>query len=75
MTKEAKRMIERKLVERVHKCYTKVYTTMPVSMKYRGAFNKVKDLCSDKSLVYEGEFGSIGTIDDAKREYLKRCKS
>lgn len=72
-TKEAKRMIERKLVERVDRAYTKVYTTRPVSMKYRGAFNKVgKD---DKSLIYDCEFGSIASINDAKREYMKRIKS
>lgn len=73
-TKEAKRMMERKLVDRVHRGYTKVYTTRPVSMKYRGAFNKVKELSDGRSLVYDCEFGSMGTIEDAKREYMKRTK-
>ncbi len=73
-TTEAKRKIERKLIERVDNGYTKVYTTMPVSMKYRGAFKKVKT-DTKKSLTYEFKFGSMGTIEDAVREYNKRRKS
>lgn len=73
-TKEAQRMIERKLVEKVHNGYTKVYTTQPVSMKYRGAFKKVKT-DSKKSLTYEFNFGEINSIKDAVAEYSKRRKS
>ena len=67
-------MIERKMIERVNNCYTRVYTTRPVSMKYRGAFNKVKEIESERFLTYDFEFGSGGTIKDAINEYMKRIK-
>lgn len=70
---EMKRMVERKAVQSIIKGYTLVYTTQPVSMKYRGAFKKVDNI-QPRSLKYEFEFGSIGTLEDAKREYLKRTK-
>ncbi len=69
-SREAKKMIERKLVNRVSRCYTKVYTTMPVSMKYRGAFKKVGG--DGKVLVYDFAFGSIRHLSEAKQEYFKR---
>jgi hypothetical protein len=69
-----KRAIERKAVNVVEKGYTLVYTTRPVSMKYRGAFKKVKT-DSHKSLKYEFELGSMGTMKDAIREYIKRSKN
>ena len=72
-TKEMKKLVERKGVQAMNRGYTLVYTTMPVSMKYRGAFKKVKN-DSIRSLKYEFEFGSIGTIKDAIKEYLKRTK-
>ena len=72
-TVEMKKLVERKGVQAMNKAYTLVYTTQPVSMKYRGAFKKVKN-DSPRSLKYEFEFGSIGTIKDAIKEYLKRTK-
>jgi len=72
-TREVKKILERKIVEEVDNCYTKVYTTMPVSMKYRGAFNKVKT-DSPKSLQYDFKFGEIESIGHAVREYNKRRK-
>lgn len=73
-TKEVKKLVERKLVEKVNNGYTKVYTARPVSMKYRGAFKKVK-LHNKKYLVYEFTFGDIESIKDAVMEYIKRRKS
>jgi len=69
-SREVKKMIERKLVNRVSKGYTKVYTTMPVSMKYRGAFKKVGG--DGKVLVYDFAFGSVRHLSEAKQEYFKR---
>ena len=40
-TSEMKRALERKAVSVIDRGYTLVYTTKPVSMKYRGAFKKV----------------------------------
>ena len=71
-SKEVKRALERKLNNRIVNCYTKVYTNMPVSMKYRGAFQKVGR--QDKCLVYGFDFGSMESLDQAKQEYLKKQK-
>lgn len=72
-TQEVKKMLERKIVRRLENCYTKIYTTMPVSMKYRGAFKK-SDVDGDRCLVYDFDFGSGGSIVDAKNEFLRRFK-
>lgn len=69
---EFKTMLERKLVERIETGYTKVYTTQPVSMKYRGAFKKVGR--DEKSLTYSFEFGSMASITAAKQEYIRRTR-
>lgn len=71
MTKELKNLIEEKLIERVKKGYTKIYTTMPVSMKYRGDFKKVDEMKNYKSLVYDFEFGQEESIQSAIKRYLK----
>lgn len=66
-----KKYVSRKLQRTAEKMYTKVYTTRPVSMKYRGPFKKVNIDGMDKGLVYETEFGSSGTPEDIIREYQK----
>lgn len=72
-SKDVKKLVERKIHERLSFGYTKVYTTRPVSMKYRGAFKKVKK-DDPKSLCYEFEFGSVESIQHAINEYIKRIK-
>lgn len=69
-SKDVKRVLERKFNQRMYNCYTKVYTTMKASMKYRGAFKK-KKTDSKNSLTYEFDFGSIESIEAAKIEYIK----
>ena len=66
-----KRYVSRKLQRTAEKMYTKVYTTRPVSMKYRGPFKKVTIEGMDKGLVYEAEFGASGSFADIIREYQK----
>jgi hypothetical protein len=73
MSKEFKKILDRKLVQNFQNGYTLVYTTMSVSMKYRGAFKKAPS-DKPKALKYEFEFGSMGTLQDVKREYIKRTK-
>lgn len=70
-SKCVQRYVSRKLQRTAEKMYTKVYTTRPVSMKYRGPFKKVKIDGMDKGLVYEAEFGSSGNAEDIVREYQK----
>ena len=55
--------------------YTKVYTSLPVSMKYRGIFKKNKELCSKGSLFYEGRFGSEGSFEDIIKKYKKMIEN
>lgn len=54
--------------------FTKVYTHLPVSMKYRGVFDKVGR--EDNSLLYETTLGTMGSIQDAFNKYqsLKKKK-
>jgi len=54
--------------------FTKVYTHLPVSMKYRGVFNKLGR--DGNSLLYETVLGTMGTVKDAFDKYqsLKKNK-
>lgn len=54
--------------------FTKVYTHLPVSMKYRGVFNKVGR--EENNLIYDVILGTGGTIQDAfdKYQQLKEKK-
>lgn len=69
-----RKYVSRKLQRTAETMYTKVYTSQPVSMKYRGPFKKVKIEGQEKGLVYEAEFGSSGTMQDIVREYQKMCQ-
>ena len=71
-SKEVKSALERKLNDRIKNGYTKVYTNLPVSMKYRGAFHKVGR--QDKCLVYDFDFGSVPSLKAAVMEYLQSKK-
>lgn len=52
--------------------FTKVYTHLPVSMKYRGVFDKVGR--EDNNLLYETTLGTMGSIQDAFDKYQKLKK-
>ena len=69
-----KKYISRKLQRTAETMYTKVYTSQPVSMKYRGQFKKVKIEGQDKGLIYEAEFGSSGSLQEIIKEYQKICQ-
>ena len=70
-SKEFKKLLDRKLVQSFEKAYTLVYTTRSASMKYRGAFKKVPS-DNPKALKYEFYFGSIESLTEAKKIYIKR---
>ena len=68
-------MINRWRCEMSESMYTKVYTSLPVSMKYRGLFKKNKELSGNGSLFYEGVFGSEGTFEDIIKKYQVMCEN
>ncbi len=70
-TQYVKKSLEKRIISKLDKSYTKIYTTMAVSMKYRGVFTK-KKTDDKKALVYEFTFGEIKSIRDALKEFVKR---
>lgn len=61
-----------KLCERV---ISLAYTHKPVSMKYRGVYNKVKELCTNSYLAYEGILGKFTTNKEIIDKYMKLVKN
>lgn len=62
----------RKLCEKVISC---AYTHKPVSMKYRGVYNKVKEHCTSSYLAYEGILGIYPTNKEIIEKYQKSLKN
>lgn len=75
LSKPLHKMINRWRCEMSESMYTKVYTSLPVSMKYRGLFKKNKELSGNGSLFYEGVFGSEGTFEDIIKKYQVMCEN
>lgn len=73
LSKEVKKSVSRWKSEMVKTLYTKVYTSHPVSMKYRGIFNKDKENCEPGRLFYTAEFGSAGNKEEIITKYRKYC--
>ncbi len=73
LSSEVKKSVSRWKAEMVTTLYTKVYTSHPVSMKYRGIFNKDKENCEPGRLFYTAEFGSAGDREDIINKYKKYC--
>lgn len=65
--------VSRKMHMAISTCYTKVYTHAPVSMKYRGVFNKISK--EDNHLLYATELGSSGTMEDVLKKYQSYLKN
>lgn len=57
-SKSVQRSLSRRNVGNVGSCYTKVYTHQPVSMKYRGLFDKQKSE-EPNFLLYTTELGEV----------------
>lgn len=62
----------RKLCEKVISC---AYTHKSVSMKYRGAYKKVKEHCTSSYLAYEGILGIYPTNKEIIDKYQKSLKN
>lgn len=66
-SKSVKRLISRGMMENINSCYTKVYTQSPVSMKYRGLFNKAER--EKFFILYDTTLGESGTMDEVIEKY------
>lgn len=71
--------VQKELSRRMHRLVEKViscaYTHKPVSMKYRGIYNKVKEHCTSSYLAYEGVLGKYNGNDDIIHKYQKMLKN
>lgn len=71
--------VQKELSRRMHKLCEKViscaYTHKPVSMKYRGVYQKVKEHCTPSYLAYEGQLGLYATNKEVIEKYQKMLKN
>lgn len=71
--------VQKELSRRMHKLCEKViscaYTHKPVSMKYRGVYQKVKEHCTSSYLAYEGQLGLYATNKEVIEKYQKMLKN
>ena len=71
--------VQKELSRRMHKLCEKViscaYTHKPVSMKYRGVYQKVKEHCTSSYLAYEGRLGKFATNKEVIEKYKKMLKN
>lgn len=71
--------VQRELSRRMHKLCERViscaYTHKPVSMKYRGVYQKVKEYCTSSYLAYEGKLGIYATTKEVVDQYTKSIKN
>lgn len=71
--------VQKELSRRMHKLCEKViscaYTHKPVSMKYRGVYQKVKEHCTSSYLAYEGQLGKFATNKEVIEKYQKMLKN
>lgn len=67
--------LSRRLKKTCEKVLSFAYTHNPVSMKYRGAYKKVKEYCTSSKLAYECTLGQYATYDDVVNKYLSTLKN
>jgi len=71
--------VQKELSRRMHKLCERVislaYTHKPVSMKYRGVYTKIKDLCTTSYLAYEGMLGKYESSKEVVACYQRLLKN
>lgn len=70
-SRQTQRLLSRSLGRMISSVITYVYTHNPVSMKYRGAYEKVKERCSEGRLAYMSVLGKFKNIEDVITNYQK----
>ena len=71
LSKEVKKILSRFNRMEAESVFTIAYTKKPVSMKYRGLYNKVKERCTPNSLFYVGHLGRFADNEEIIKTYLK----
>lgn len=71
LSKDIQRMLSRAMQTTVEKVITYAYTSAPVSMKYRGLYQKNKELSTPTKLAYEGQLGKYKTMEEIIKLYQK----
>ena len=74
LSKEVKKTLSRFNRMEAETVFTIAYTKKPVSMKYRGLYDKVKDRCTANSLFYAGKLGRFANNEEIIKTYLKSVK-
>jgi hypothetical protein len=74
LSKEVKKVLSRFNRMDTENVFTIAYTKKPVSMKYRGLYDKVKERCTSNSLFYVGELGKFDSKEEIIKTYLKSVK-
>lgn len=74
LSKEVKKILSRFNRMEAENVFTIAYTKKPVSMKYRGLYEKVKDRCTANSLFYAGTLGRFANNEEIIKTYLKSVK-
>lgn len=74
LSKEVKKTLSRFNRMEAESVFTIAYTKKPVSMKYRGLYDKVKERCTSNSLFYAGKLGRFADNEEIIKTYLKSVK-
>ncbi len=74
LSRDVKRTLSRFNRMEAENVFTIAYTKKPVSMKYRGLYEKIKDRCTANSLFYAGKLGRFKDNGEIIRTYLKSVK-
>lgn len=74
LSKEVKKVLSRFNRMEAESVFTIAYTKKPVSMKYRGLYDKVKERCTANSLFYAGKLGRFNNNEEIIKTYLKSVK-
>lgn len=74
-SKSVQKELSRRMHSLVENVISLAYTHKPVSMKYRGIYEKIKDHCTDSYLAYEGHLGIYATNKEVIDKYSKMLKN
>ena len=74
-SKNVQKELSRRMHSLVENVISLAYTHKPVSMKYRGIYDKIKDHCTNSYLAYEGHLGIYSTTKEVIDKYTKMLKN
>jgi hypothetical protein len=74
-TKAVQKILSRKMHKMVENVISLAYTHKPVSMKYRGVYEKIQELSTKSYLAYEGKLGKYDTTKQVIEKYKKNLSN